>query len=55
LIKAKATVESLQSNLKYVLVEIKEIQNPIEISNLLTKYIDSVLEELEDIFHRSVD
>jgi hypothetical protein len=46
LIKAKLAVESLQSNLKDVAIELSHGRSPTELSVLLSDYIDLALEEL---------
>tara|TARA_A100000171_G_C2081672_1_gene120019 strand:- start:364 stop:789 length:426 start_codon:yes stop_codon:yes gene_type:complete len=46
LIKAKLAVESLQSNLKDVVLELSQGRSPTELSILLGDYINLALEEL---------
>lgn len=46
LIKAKLAVESLQSNLKDVALELSHGRSPTELSVLLSDYINLALEEL---------
>lgn len=46
LIKAKLAVESLQSNLKDIAIELRHGRSPSELSVLLLDYIDLALEEL---------
>jgi integrase len=49
LIKAKLAVESLQSNLKGIVLELSQGKSPIEQSVLLTDYINSALEDLSSV------
>lgn len=46
LIKARLAVESLQSNLKDVVLELNQGRNSYELSLLLSNYINMALEEL---------
>jgi hypothetical protein len=46
LIKAKRAVESLQSNLKDIILELDQGRSPTELCSLLRGYIDLTLEDL---------